>query len=198
MQGLVGAWEGSPTQSMGRSGALWIHAADLSKWPCWVWSFVGEQRGDRCDEASTQCCSWATRGHGWTSARWLQCSLGTRVLEGLRHGLGSSRGDTGRDSPVGSVPQSQLHPRLAEPRAQAPILSTASGGAMGAGFILRRGWQAGCPSPGHRSRLCEVWSDSCSYFCLDSVPHPHLLLPGCPSSVSLGLSILGADWEDDA
>lgn len=73
---------------------------------------------------------------------------------------------------------------------------------MGTGSVLRRAWQAGCPSPGHWSRLCEVLSDSCSHVsalaipCLDIVLHPHLLLLGCPSHVSLMLSVMWTDWED--
>lgn len=75
---------------------------------------------------------------------------------------------------------------------------------MGSGSVLRSGWQAGCPSPTHWSRLCEVLSDSCSHVsvwaipCLDSVPHPHLLLPGCPSGMSLGLRVMLADWKNES
>lgn len=89
--------------------------------------FAGERTGDRGDEASTRRCSGDIRGHGWTSARWLQSAWGLWVSEGLGSdnpqvtsvaqacGPGCSQGAHGQDCPVGSVPQSQPQPRLAEP-----------------------------------------------------------------------------------
>lgn len=67
--------------------------------------------------------------------------------------------------------------------------------------VPRRARQAGWPSPGHWSRLCEVLSDSCCHVsvwavsCLDSVPtSASAFMP--PSGMLLGLSVTWPDWEN--